>query len=44
LLYAKKLNLPEPTPLPNTNKNPQPFVFIEDEALYTNLLRPYPGR
>lgn len=46
MLYAKKLNLPEPNPLPNTNNNPQPFVFIGDEAfaLHTNLLRPYPGR
>jgi hypothetical protein len=46
LLYAEKLNIPEPAILPNTNNSPQPFVFVGDEAfaLHTNLLRPYPGR
>ncbi|XP_008179993.1 protein ALP1-like [Acyrthosiphon pisum] len=46
LLYAEKLNIPEPIILPNTNSSPQPYVFVGDEAfaLHTNLLRPYPGR
>jgi len=46
LLYSNKLDLPEPALSPEIDSNPQPYVFIGDEvfALYTHLLRHYPGR